>query len=253
MQAGIEVWTAQPDRLGCETCAELAALLDPGERERVAQLRFDADRRAFVVAHALRRFALGMAMAVDPRDLRFGTGPHGQPVVVNAGGELPSFSLTRSRGLVACAVSLVGPVGIDVEPVRDDADPEVLGPYMDAATDTDGAVTFCQQWTALEAFWKARGLGLSAAHPRIRLRPLEDADECFEVVYGDSGRSSGLVVLRLPAPRSHVLTLACREVASVRMVDFERLAAKPRSLDEAPGTTCADRRCERAAASPIEP
>ena len=250
--AGIEVWTARPDAMGCDTCAELAALLDDEERGRAAQLRFEDDRRAFVVAHALRRMALAMALAVDPRDLRFGSGPNGEPVLLDVSGEPPAFSLTRTRGLVACAVSRIGPVGIDAEPVRDDADPALLGPFMDAAAGSEGAQAFYQQWTALEAFWKACGLGLSASHPRIRLQPMEDATDCFEVHY-DGGRPSGTVILRLPAPEDHVLSLACREVASVRLVEFDRLAAAPRPAAMAPGAACPGNRCERAAATPIEP
>ena len=47
--SGVEVWTAQPQRLGCDACADLAAVLDAQERERADRLRFEQDRRAFVV------------------------------------------------------------------------------------------------------------------------------------------------------------------------------------------------------------
>src|SRR6478672_6554505 len=117
-QGGIEVWTAQPDRVGVTACNALAGLLDVHETERAAGFRFDADRQAFIVAHALRRLALACAIGVDPGDLRFTTGLHGRPLLVGADAGTPAFSLTRSRGLVACAVGHVPSLGLDVETVR---------------------------------------------------------------------------------------------------------------------------------------
>jgi 4'-phosphopantetheinyl transferase len=249
MQSGVEVWTARPDGLGCGACAELAALLDPAERERAAQFRFDADRRAFVVAHAMRRIALGLALAVDPQDLRFTTGPHGQPLLLDFEDRAPSFSLTRSRGFVAFALSGEGVVGIDVEAERDGADPALLEPYMHLQ-DPDGAgLDFYAQWTAIEAFWKARGLGLSAGNPRISLHAV--GDDCFEVLLGDGLQSAGMVVIRLPAADGYVLSLACGEVSSVRIVELDSLAPAPRAEPQKAFASCKARHCASPAASTI--
>lgn len=226
---GIEVWTARPEGLGEAARAQLAGLLDAQERGRAAQLRFDADRAAFITAHALRRMALGLALAMDPQDLRFGSDAHGRPVLLDLQRELPSFSLTRSRGLVACALSHAGSVGIDVEAVHPGMETSLLEPFLvpgvlDALAGQED--DFHLQWTGLEAFWKARGLGLSASHPRISLRAL-DVDGFYEVVYGDTLRSTGMVVVRLPASPGHVLSLACDTAADVRLVQLDCLAGMP--------------------------
>jgi 4'-phosphopantetheinyl transferase len=220
---GVEVWTARPEALGPGACDELERVLDPEERMRCSRLRFPADRRAFIVAHSMRRIALGLALGIDAADLRFGTGQHGCPILIGHEGRTPAFSLTRSRGLVACALSHEGSVGIDVESVFDEPDGSLLEPFM---TPSAEAQDFYLQWTALEAFWKARGLGLAAGHPRIALQPL-DGESLYEVVYGDTRSSAGMLVIRLPAPAGHVLSLACEEPSSVRMVDLEGLAAQP--------------------------
>jgi phosphopantetheinyl transferase len=249
-RSGLEVWTAQPALLGAQACEQLARVLDAQERVRAARLRFEADRSAFVVAHALRRLALAHALAADPAELRFGTGPHGRPVLLDTDGGSPAFSLTRSRGFVACAVHEGGDVGIDAECVRDGPDGSLLEPFMTAAEPIGGQLDFYRQWTALEAFWKARGLGLSAAHPRITLQPL-DGDGLFAVVYGDSARQSGMVVMHLPAPDGYVLSLACNEPVSVRIVELERLAAEPGAQPQPPISMCKEGLCAEAAASNI--
>lgn len=225
MHCGVEVWTARPDRLGEAACGELERLLDPEERVRMARLRHGADRSAFVAAHAMRRLALGLALSVDPKDLRFCTGAHGRPMLQDQDGGPPFFSLTRSRSLVAFAISARGSVGIDVEPVRPGADASLLAPFM-VSVPPHGPLEFHLQWTALEAFWKARGLGLSAEHPRIGLRSLA-GDELFQVVYAEGSQAAGFVVIRLPAPDGHVLSLACEEAGAVRMVQLESLALAP--------------------------
>lgn len=225
MQSGaVEVWTARPMDLEGSDCAGLAAVLDAGERDRLARLRFESDQRAFIVSHAMRRIAVGLLLAADPQDLRFGSGPHGQPILLDSGSAPVAFSLSRSRDLVACAVSAGGPVGVDLEPVRDGVDAALLDPYM-VLPPQAGAMaldSFYARWTALEAFWKARGLGLSQAHPRIALQAVGEG--CFDVSCG--GEPTGLQAIRLPSPSSHVLSVVCEPVASLRMVELGGLAQR---------------------------
>ena len=249
---GVEVWTASPDALGCGACQAFVRMLDPQERERAGRLMFAGDRRAFVVAHAMRRMALGLALAVDPQDLRFGSGPHGQPLLLSpgGGGDEVHFSLTRSRALVACALDRRGPVGVDVEPVLGGMDADLLRPYVDTGAqlpaDDEG---FHEHWTALEAFWKARGLGLSVGQPRIALQP--SGDGCFEVLLGPSRTATGLVVMRLPGPSTHVLSLACRPAAQVRMVELDGIAPEPTAEPQDARPACTGTDCGIEATSDI--
>ncbi|MGZ5181571.1 MAG: 4'-phosphopantetheinyl transferase family protein [Ramlibacter sp.] len=248
-RGGIEVWTARPDRVGAAACNQLAGLLDPQESERAASFRFEADRQAFVMAHALRRLALAATIGADPSDLRFDVGPHGRPVLLGVGSHAPAFSLTRSRGLVACAVAASGPLGIDVETVRPGVAPSLLETFVTPPVPADvfdASPDVFMQWTALEAFWKARGTGLSSSQPRIGLRDLGGQD-CYEIVEGDSGRGTGMVVMRLPSPGTHVLALACAEVETVQIIDFERLAPRPAGDAGDSYRTCNDDACEEAA------
>jgi 4'-phosphopantetheinyl transferase len=249
-QGGIEVWTARPDRVDAAACNALAKLLDAHESERAAAFRFEADRQAFVVAHALRRLALACAVGADPGDLRFTIGLHGRPLLVGADAGTPAFSLTRSRGLVACAVGNLPSLGVDVETVRPGLPPSLLEPFVTPARGAsflDGEPDLFMQWTALEAFWKARGTGLSSAQPRIGLREMGGQD-CYEVVDGDTRMPTGMVVMRLPAPPGYVMALACDEVRPVQLVELDRLAPRPEAVDDMV-SMCNERECVEASAS----
>jgi 4'-phosphopantetheinyl transferase len=164
----------------------LSHWLAPAEQEQAARLRFEDDRRAYVVAHALRRAMVAAELRMQPARLSIRTGDQGQPVVDDD----PQLftSLSHTRHAVACAMTRVAPVGIDVEAVEPArADDELLEPFIqDAAADD-----FFGQWTALEAFWKCKGTGLADENPRIRLVPLRQNRS--EVRYAD-GTPAGQVV-----------------------------------------------------------
>jgi len=172
----LEVWTARPSDFGATLTSDLQWLLDETELERAARFRHDSDRRAYVLAHALRRCVLAKWLDADPRDLRFSHEPGGRPVLTGAGcGDL-YFSHSRSRDVVACAVTRVAPVGIDVEPMRPGAADDamirrfVVRRARDACGQDERTSQFYFEWTALEAFWKAQGRGLADGNARIECR-----------------------------------------------------------------------------------
>lgn len=224
---GVEVWTARPQALGKDACESLAAVLGQDERDRAARLRFEADRHAFVVSRAMRRIGIGLALGADPHELRFGSGPQGEPTLLDPRAGALSFSLSRTRELVSFALCPGGPVGVDVEVVRDGVEVDLLEPYMDLPDPHEpiGLEDFYVRWTALEAFWKAQGLGLSRTHPRIALR--DTGEGRLEVRVAGAAQPSGLFAVRLPAPPTHVLCVACRRVDSVRIVELDKLAPPP--------------------------
>ena len=175
----------------------------------------------------MRRIALGLVLAADPHELRFESGAQGQPILLHPDAAGLSFSLSRSRDLVTFALCAGGPVGVDVEVVRDGVDAALLEPYMAPGSlhEPAGIEDFYVRWTALGAYWKAQGLGMSRTHPRISLH--ESTDSSLEIRLGETSRPSGLYAVRLPAPPTHVLSVVCRKVDSVRIVELEKLAPPP--------------------------
>lgn len=150
------------------------ALLDGGrgilsveELMRLDAFVSDADRQEYLLAHVLLRRVLARETDLPPEALLFQAGPHGKPELGNVLPCVPRFSLTHTRGLVACAVSSV-PVGIDAEPAARAVDPKLacrfFAPpeiaWLDHLPDPDRQRGFLRLWTLKEAYVKGIGLGL---------------------------------------------------------------------------------------------
>lgn len=212
------VWIARPQEVGVEQMRSLELTLDAGEIERASKFRFGSDRRAYVVAHGLRRVALGDFLGVDPVRLVLTKQSSGEPVLMWPGTRKVYFSHAHTRDLVAIAVTGIGRVGIDVEcvvPTKPDFDllePYVVLPGVSQRVEelgTDPAAQFFFYWTALEAFWKAAGKGLSPENPRICCE--KNAAGTFEITLEgnaeDCRRLPCASVSRIQAPRGCMISL----------------------------------------------
>ena len=213
------VWISRPQEVGDEQMRSLKLTLDANEIERASRFRFEMDRRAYVVAHGLRRVALGDFLGVDPVSLVLTKQSSGEPVLIWPGTRKVFFSHAHTRDLVAIAVASVGRVGIDVEcvvPTKPDFDlltPYVVLPELSQRVAELGvslAGQFFFYWTALEAFWKAAGTGLSPENPRICCKK-NDAGTFEVTLEGDvqDGRRLRCArVSRIQAPKGCMISLA---------------------------------------------
>ena len=216
------VWIARPQEVSDAQMRSLELTLDASESERAAKFRFESDRRAYVVAHGVRRIALGDWLGVDPASLVLARQSNGKPLLIWPRGSQVFFSHAHTRELIAFAVASVGPVGIDVEcVVQTEPDFALLAPYVVLPEsgqrikgikelEIDPVAKFFFYWTDLEAFWKAAGTGLSAENPRICCKK-NDAGT-FEVTLEgdvqDCRRLPCARVSRIQAPEGCMISLA---------------------------------------------
>ncbi len=164
----VQLWHASALDVDTATWRALTRLLDVSERERASRLKRKADCHAFVLAHGLRRLALASVLQVPAADLVFRSTASGQPLLVWPPTPAVFFSHSHTRGCALFALSLHGPVGVDVEQTSAmPPDMALLQPFMTWAQPTPQG-SFYLYWTALEAFCKAAGTGLSE-----RLAPIE--------------------------------------------------------------------------------
>lgn len=143
------------------------------------RFRFAEDGRAYVLAHALRRMALASRLHIAASRVEVVSAKSGAPSLCGKQGRGVYFSHSHARGLAACAVTGLGPVGVDVEALDGNiADPALLSGFF-ALADTrqreselgpDQTGQFFFYWTLLEAYWKAAGTGLSSSHPPLCCR-----------------------------------------------------------------------------------
>ena len=125
----------------------LEDLLSEDERDRAARLRFERDRRRFVVARARLRELLGRRLGMRPEAVAIVYGAQGKPAL--ARGEL-RFNLAHSGELALYAFSRACEVGVDLEEIR--ALPEARPGFL-------------RRWTRREALAKGLGSGLAAPWP----------------------------------------------------------------------------------------
>jgi 4'-phosphopantetheinyl transferase len=163
------VWYALTESLSEPATTEARDLLSPDERARGERFRFADDRRDFTVAHALLRRALTQHEGVPPSQWVFQTGPQGKPFLAPAQSAL-EFNLAHTRGLVACALTKAGMVGVDVESIeravncdeiaeRYFSETEILA--LQECRGAERQTRFIELWTLKEAYLKAIGAGLS--------------------------------------------------------------------------------------------
>ena len=169
-----------------EAVRAAAALLSPDEQEHAQRLRFRDDARDYAVAHALLRRELSRGSSTTPAAWSFDRGAHGKPFLAGHGAAAPSFSLSHTRGMVACAVAPAEvAVGVDVEANQRDLDAARLAERFFAATEVAALAAlperarrerFYDLWTVKEAVVKAVGLALPPALPHVAVEIRSDND-----------------------------------------------------------------------------
>jgi len=166
-----------------------------------------AELAAQAAAAALGRAASGLGVAHDPA---------GRPRLTGSAGHL-QVSLSHGRAMAAAAVTAIGPVGVDIEPVRP-VDALALARRWFLAAEAAWLArlppgqrdeAFLTLWTQKEAIAKALGTGLRGGaglrQPVPVGRPLADPSGLrLTAVPGRPGLAAGAVL----AGRA-VLAVAC--------------------------------------------
>jgi 4'-phosphopantetheinyl transferase len=152
-------------------------LLDDGERRRAARFRFDRDREAYVLAHALWRVALGSCLDVGAADVPLASTSSGQPSLPGTG---LATSLSHSGSWTAIAVAGAVTLGVDIERSASrmalgDLLSTICTPAEAANLEQLSGVTREQAllvlWTRKEALLKAFGVGLAEAPATLPAEP----------------------------------------------------------------------------------
>jgi 4'-phosphopantetheinyl transferase len=166
------VWYVRPELVE-EPCLIRAyeALLDANEHARRARFRFPEGRHEYLVTRVLVRVSLSRYASVGAARWSFAARGSGRPEVTGPAAALPlRFSVSHTRGLIACLVTVGDDAGVDVEDTsRARGLMEVAqGHFAERevaelrALDPAGQrIRFFEYWTLKEAYAKARGLSLS--------------------------------------------------------------------------------------------
>ena len=167
----------------------LQTILSREERERASRIRRGRDR--WIAGRASLRRVLAGCLRAEPRELELRLGPNDKPELVGAEDEhVPHFNLSHS-GKMALIALAHGPVGVDVEQVRQAPDladmvRHALRPgeiaALEALPTTRRPEGFIAAWTRKEAYLKARGLGIGdIQRVEVNVHP----DERAALLYAD--------------------------------------------------------------------
>jgi 4'-phosphopantetheinyl transferase len=156
--------------------APMVAQLSDAERDRAARFATDALRNRWLHGHVAMRAILARELGIPPRDIAYVTGEHGKPLLAWHGPPPLDFSFSDVESIALLAVSRGGPVGVDVETIRENV---AITPISESrfaiaerdavrdATDADRAACFYRIWTRKEAALKAIGVGLAQGLARF--------------------------------------------------------------------------------------
>ena len=167
------VWVTNTSIL-CGTSAGLLhdrclRLLDNDEYRRYQRFRFERDRLAFLLSHALTRLVIALSTSNKPSNVTYERLPEGKPILP---ARYPSFNLSHSHEWIAVMLAEFE-CGVDIEFHREIVDYRAIGKrYFTEpenaviAESNDPLSDFLKIWTLKEAYLKALGVGMA--------RPMEE-------------------------------------------------------------------------------
>lgn len=153
---------ASPDEV-----RSLRALLCAAEKQRAERLRFERDRRRFVVARARLRQQLAARIGIRPKDVELAYGKNGKPSLKHNGWH---FNVSHCDDVALFAFSKESEIGVDLEAIRPIRDADAIAAQFFSPRENqayaalaphDKPLGFLHCWTRKEALVKGIGEGLS--------------------------------------------------------------------------------------------
>jgi len=235
----VMLWSLRFEHISPSVLAALRLSLLDEERARADRFHFASDRALYTAAHALLHI---MFSRYRIPATGFRVNEWGKPEIDVPGNRF-CFNLTHTRGLAACAVTMVDDVGVDAESMERTVDcvalaNEFFAPseatYITALPEADRGAAFLQLWTLKEAFIKAVGRGLSVplADFEFTLEPFSFACSPSLKQVSEDWRFESLAI-----GSTHRLAVAFHQpegrlmVLSHRMFSPEELAFRPNSAE----------------------
>jgi 4'-phosphopantetheinyl transferase len=193
----IHVWCASLNN--CQgALSRFDAVLSADERRRAGRFHFAGDRDRFVARRGILRELLARYLRQDVARIEFSLGRFGKPCVAGPdGGRRLHFNASHSGELAVYSVTSAGPVGVDVERLREIPDLDAIAPRFFAPEKARRLTglprnrqleEFFAGWTWNEAVLKASGEGIGAhLGTRGGVRPCVPSDWQFQRLWPAPG------------------------------------------------------------------
>jgi 4'-phosphopantetheinyl transferase len=227
----VHVWFRATAALDEAAIAAAAAVLSDEEREQYRRFHFAPDARDYAAAHALLRHALSLGGDRTPAEWQFEKTQAGKPLLSGDSADQASFSLSHSRGMVACAVTSGAEVGVDVECIDRDVDGDAIAARFFAPVETAQLMEvkgdarrdrFFDLWTLKEALVKALGRGMAVSLRSLAFTVGASGDIRMDAPDLDPG--AWQFALFAPSPRHRLAVAAARTPSNPAQIVFRSLA-----------------------------
>ena len=190
-------------------------VLSTDEQARAARFHFDRDRQTYTATRALLRTILARYLGSNPTDLVFRYSDKDKPSLALPGDHL-EFNVSHSGKRALLAFARRRSVGVDVEYIRDDFDPQALAHRFFSVREQRALATlepedrysgFFRCWTRKEAYIKAVGTGLSLPLDQfdVSLRPGEE--NALRATRPDAGEAAVWSLQEVPAGEGYAAAL----------------------------------------------
>ena len=153
--------------------------LSAEERARAQRFRRPGDCDRWVVAHGVLRRILGHLANCEPARITFATEKRGKPRIVEPiSASCWHFNLSHSHRMALVGVTRVGPLGLDIEYVREFDNMHGVARRVFAGSERSDLMSlhgrgrasgFYNGWTRKESLIKATGAGMSQSLKSIEV------------------------------------------------------------------------------------
>jgi 4'-phosphopantetheinyl transferase len=167
----VDLWLADMDQ-HVEDLVRFESVLTNEERAKRVGIRLERVRNHSILSRGILRSILAPYIGCDAKDVEIETEPLGKPKLGKkhsaAFGNKIHFNLSHSDGLLAIVVSGSGPVGVDVEKIREVEQLDSIASTLFLVDQQTKLSTlrseerlelFFQYWVHREAVTKAMGVG----------------------------------------------------------------------------------------------
>lgn len=167
----VHLWLAFPDQIQEPILLQkYCELMDPEETQKQQRFRFAKHRHQYLVSRALVRTVLSRYEPRAPEKWDFHYNAYGRPEIApGQSASLLRFNLSKTEGLIACAVTIERDVGVDVETIDPTVETVSIASRYFSQFEVQSLrhlldkkqERFYQYWTLKESYIKARGMGLA--------------------------------------------------------------------------------------------
>jgi 4'-phosphopantetheinyl transferase len=222
--------------------AQLRQILSPDERARADRFHFEMDRRRGVIGRGYLRLLLGRILDVPANELQFKYDEFGKPSLM-PGQRLPlQFNVSHSGDLILIAITMDRAVGVDVERIRTDLDPNGIAEQFFSTEErrvlallvgADRYKAFFACWTRKEAYLKATGVGLSLPLDQFDVSFLPDQEPRVLATRPDPAEARKWKLRAINPSDDYAAALAvagsawrlkCRNCSPLRLINLANMA-----------------------------